>query len=115
KSEKFRLSILKTSSFKDYVFNQPPGPQFPKFSSNITIDAEANKDSTFWEENRHDTLKQQEKQIYKTVDAIKQKPLFKFFYKVGDLIGSGYVNLDYFAIGPIYEVWSMNPVEGHRI
>lgn len=115
KSEKFRLSILKTSSFKDYVFDQPPGPQFPKFSSNITIDAEAKKDSVYWVEHRHDTLKAQEKQIYQTVETIKQKPLFKFFYKVGDLIGSGYVNLDYFAIGPIYEVWSMNPVEGHRI
>lgn len=115
KSEKFRLSILKTSSFKNYVFDEPPGPQFPKVSSNITISAETKKDTTFWNENRHDTLKENEKQIYKTVETIKQKPLFKFFYKVGDLIGSGYVNLDYFAIGPIYEVWSMNPVEGSRI
>lgn len=115
KSEKFRMSIFKTSSFKDFQVNKPPGPLFPKIGEDITVLEDVKKDSAYWIQYRHDTLTAQEDSIYQKVNRVKQHPLFKFLYKVGDLIGSGYVNLDYVGIGPIYEVWSMNDVEGHRI
>lgn len=115
KSEKFRMSIIKTSSFKDFLINQPPGKTFPKVSEDITLMDDVKKDSTYWKEHRHDTLSAKEDSIYKKINRLKDNKFFKFLYKVGDLIGSGYVNLDYVGIGPIYEVWSMNDLEGHRI
>lgn len=115
KSEKFRMSIIKTSSFKDFKINQPPGPLFPKVGEDIVLLDDVKKDSTFWKEHRHDTLTAKEDSIYKKIDKLKKNPFFKFLYKVGDLIGSGYVDLNYVGIGPVYEIWSMNDLEGHRI
>jgi hypothetical protein len=115
KSENFRIVIIKTSSFKNYKINQPPSELFTKLPDDITLSEEIRKDENYWKENRHDTLTKKEKKIYENADSVKKIPLFKFFYKVGDLVGSGYLDLGWFAIGPVYEMYSYNGLEGHRI
>lgn len=115
KSENFRMTILKTTSLKHHKINQPPSDVFAKLVDDITMAEELKKDEKFWEESRHDSLSITEKQIYTKVDSIKKVPLFKLLYKVGDLLGSGFLELGWFGIGPVYEIWSINELEGHRI
>lgn len=115
KSEKFRMAIFKTSSFRDFKINQPPGPLFPKVGDDITMLEDIKKTEDWWKQKRHDTLSISEVKTYEKVNRLKNNKFFKFLYKVGDLVGSGYVNLNWVGIGPVYEVWSMNDIEGHRI
>ncbi|MBE2247845.1 MAG: carboxypeptidase-like regulatory domain-containing protein [Candidatus Competibacteraceae bacterium] len=115
KSENFRITINKNSSFKDHILNQPPGKQFAKMLDDVILADELKKDDKYWEEKRHDSLTQKEKNIYNKVDSIKKVPFFKFMYKVVDLVASGYLDLKYFGFGPLQEIWSMNEIEGHRI
>lgn len=119
KNETFRVSVKKTSSFRNYVFNQPPSDFMKKDPADISTEVGAgDRDSTYWQKVRDTSgvdLSESDRAVYSKWDRLKNDPLFKFFYKVGDLIGSGYANLDYFGIGPIYEMYSVNGIEGHRI
>lgn len=115
KNEKFNLSVVKNTSYTNYILDQPASNVFTKLGDVQMADSIGERDTTWWNKHRIDTLTQKEKDIYTNVQKIKEKPFFKFMYKVGDLIGSGYVNLDYVGIGPIYEIYSRNVIEGDRI
>lgn len=115
KSEKFRITIIKKSSFKKYKINQPPSEIFKKLPDDVTITDTIRKSEEFWEKHRHDSLSNTEKRIYSNVDSIKKIPFFKFLYKIGDLVGSGYLDFGWVGIGPVYEMYSFNGLEGHRI
>lgn len=116
KNEKFRVSINKSSILTNYRFNGPPSADFPTISDDIvTKEGASNFGEEFWAEARPTPLTKQDSTTYNNWNKLWKDKLFRFMYKVGDLIGSGYVNLNYFGIGPIYEMYSFNQIEGHRI
>jgi len=115
KSENFRITIFKKTSLKNYKINQPPSDVFKKLPDDITLTDTIRKGEDYWKIHRHDSLSTTEKRIYSNADSIKKIPFFKFLYKVGDLIGSGYLDFGWVGIGPVYEMYSFNGLEGHRI
>jgi hypothetical protein len=106
----------KTSTYSNYIFDQPKSDEFYSSTTEVIVDAEANKRSDdWWAENRPDTLKQSEKTIYKMVDSVMSVPAYTYYKKFGKLIGTGYWEQGKFEIGPVYKFLSFNAIEGTRI
>ncbi|AJR03250.1 DUF5686 and carboxypeptidase-like regulatory domain-containing protein [Siansivirga zeaxanthinifaciens] len=75
------------------------------------------RDDSFWEANRLESLNKDEKGVYKMLDTLKTVKKFKRLYNLGSILASGYIEfnelpLDY---GPIFSTFGFNEVEGVRL
>lgn len=105
----------KTTSYKNIAINQPKPATFFKNGETVVVADDArDKDATFWERSRHDSLAKREKAIYHMVDTIKSLPAFKTYLDIITLIVTGYKTFDKIEIGPYFNIYSYNGVEGHR-
>ncbi len=113
--EKMGFIGRKTTSYKNIILNKPKPAEFFKFGEAVTIADDAKeKDASFWNNARHDSLAAREKRIYHMVDTIKTLPAFKTYLDVVTLILTGYKVFDKIEIGPYFNLYSFNGVEGHR-
>lgn len=107
----------RTTLYDNYMFDIPKEDSFYSkkvYSYNEDI---YNRDDDFWNENRMESLSQDEKGVYKMLDTLKTVKKFKRLYSLGSILASGYVeftdiNFDY---GPIFSTFGFNEVEGVRI
>ena len=67
-----------------------------------------------WMKKRPEPLSNKELDIYHTADSVESMPQFNLLRGVLYGIGSGYVELDKIEIGPWYDAYSFNAVEGNR-
>lgn len=105
----------KTTSYTDFVINQPKEPKFYEFGDKIVVqDSAMHKSDEFWDQNRHDSLSQREKKIYKMIDTIKTLPVYKTWVDIFTIFVSGYKVVNNFEIGPYFNLVSYNKVEGLR-
>jgi hypothetical protein len=73
------------------------------------------KGDEFWKENRPDTLKPGQANIYKNIDSLQTLPSFKRTMKLITLFVAGYDDLGPFEVGPVNTFYNFNPVEGFRL
>ncbi len=107
----------RTTLYDNYKFDIPKDDKFytkEVYSYNQDV---YNRDDDFWEQNRMESLSQDEKGVYKMLDTLKTVKKFKQLYNIGSILGSGYVefsdiNFDY---GPIFSTFGFNEVEGIRV
>lgn len=107
----------RTTLFDDYQFNIKKDEKFYNeevYDYNVDV---YNRDDEFWENNRLETLNQDEKGVYKMLDTLKTVKKFKQLYNLGSILASGYIefpsiNFDY---GPIFSTFGFNQVEGMRL
>lgn len=105
----------KTTSYKKFILNQPKPDDFYTLGDAIIVEEDAlKKDDSFWEQNRHDTLSQREKKIFKMIDTIQTLPVYKTWVDVFYLLFNGYKKMNNFEIGPYYNMISYNLIEGPR-
>lgn len=105
----------KTTSYTDFVINQPKEPKFYEFGDKIVVEDSAMKKSdAFWDQHRHDSLSFREKKIYKMIDTIKTLPVYKTWVDIFTIFVSGYKVVNNFEIGPYFNLVSYNRVEGLR-
>ncbi len=105
----------KTTTYKNFVINEPRSDEFYKGISDIIVsDGAGERDATFWDEHRHIELSENEKSVYQLVDSIQNIPQFRTIADIITLFVSGYKQVGKFEIGPYYTLYSFNPVEGHR-
>ena len=76
-----------------------------------------NRDDSFWDKNRLESLNKDERGVYKMLDTLKTVKKFKRLYNLGSILASGYIefpsiNFDY---GPIFSTVGFNEVEGFRL
>ena len=114
KNNKFLLSVVKNTAFESYVLNQKPPKLIPPIGTVEEAD-DINKNEEWWEDHRIIPIDSTDRKIYTNAEIIRKKPFTRFLVKVGDVFGSGYANFDYLALGPVYEVYSRNEIEGDRI
>jgi len=81
----------------------------------IILDGSSKKDTTFWNDARHEKLSIKEEKIFSMVDSIKGVPVFRTFIDFVNLFILGYYVKGNFEIGPYYKMLSFNPIEGARI
>jgi hypothetical protein len=106
----------RTSTYRNYIFDQPKPDEFYTTATNVIVESEAYKrDEAWWEENRPDSLKVTEQEIYEMVDSIKKVPAYKYYEKFITVVASGYWVQGKFEIGPIYKFISFNDIEGLRL
>lgn len=105
----------KTTSYTDFVINQPKETKFYEFGDKIVVeDSAMKKTDAFWDQHRHDSLSYREKKIYKMIDTIKTLPVYKTWVDIFTIFVSGYKVVNNFEIGPYFNLVSYNRVEGLR-
>ncbi|MFZ5554884.1 MAG: DUF5686 family protein [Bacteroidota bacterium] len=105
----------KTTSYRQHVINKPKDDEFYAGANNIIVadDAEE-KDNTYWDTVRHDTLSENEKAIYYMMDTIQNIPQVKSFVEVVGMLISGYKVFGKVEWGPYFSTYSFNRIEGSR-
>lgn len=109
----------KTASYRNILVNNK--------QNEAKINDEKNKEETiieansltrneeFWNDARHDSLSKNEKAIYRMIDTIQGLPIYKRYSSLFYLIGTGIKEFGPLEIGPIYNLYSSNPIEGKRL
>ncbi len=111
------MSVIgrKTTSYKDFIINQPIPDSIFAGPDNIIVKEDAiDKELSFWLQNRHDSLSEREKGIYAMVDTIKTLPAYKTYVDIITLFFTGYKDVGPIDLGPYYTAISFNSVEGVR-
>lgn len=105
----------KATSYKDIKVNlEIPEEKFEGIDK-VVVSKDANeKDDTYWQAMRHDTLSDNQKGIYQMVDSIKNVPAFRTFVDIVQLVFTGYKQWGKVEVGPYFKLYSYNPVEGNR-
>lgn len=105
----------KTTSYKNFVLNNPRPEEFFNRNENIVVhDSAITRDESYWAKMRHDTLSKNEKLIYHIVDTVKSLPIYRTWYQWIYIFVTGYKQWGHFEFGPYYKTYSYNDVEGHR-
>lgn len=105
----------KTTTYKNFVFNQPKDRKFYATPVNVIVSENAyDQDDVFWKTNRHDSLSRDEKTIYHMIDTLTNLPAFKTWVDIVETVISGYYKIDKFEFGPYASVISFNAIEGAR-
>jgi hypothetical protein len=81
----------------------------------ITLPDADKKDKSFWDTARHEELTSSEKAVIKMIDTLLTAPEFKRFTKVMNFIGTGYLNVGNYQLGPWYNLFTYNGWEGNRV
>jgi len=105
----------KATHYSDFVINEPKEDDFYKGLDNIVVmDSVQYKSDEYWNLHRHDTLTEKEKNVYAMIDTLNNLPIIKSYIDVIKTLATGYKVLGKFELGPIYSLYSWNPIEGHR-
>lgn len=105
----------KSSTFRNFVFDEPRDKKFYALPTDIIVDDKAYlKDEGFWKQNRHEELNSDEQTIYNMVDTLRNLPAFKTWVEIVETIVTGYYTRNKFEYGPYASVLSFNSIEGAR-
>lgn len=80
----------------------------------ITLPTATEKKREFWTDSRHEELSRSEAGIIRMIDTLTNAPVFQRFTKTMNFIGTGYLNIGNFQIGPWYNWITSNSWEGFR-
>ena len=107
----------RTTVYDRYAFDVSRPKKFYKNTSNAFDPGVFERDSTFWKNNRLESLNKDEKGIYQLLDTLETVPKFKSYYNIVSILGSGYIEVDKWNldIGDIYSVFGFNVAEGVRL
>lgn len=108
----------KTTLYSDISVNQDSIAQVldnPSFKRDVIVasDARSHPDS-FWEGHRPESLSKNEMAVYTMIDTLDHLPIFQRFKTFVKLVGLGIYSIGDFDIGPYWNVYSHNQVEGNR-
>lgn len=108
----------KTTSYKNIVVNKDSIEDVvnnKKNRSDLTVEVDAlNRNESYWNTVRHDSLSKNEKAIYKMIDTIQGLPIYKKYYSIVYLIATGIKEFGPIEIGSLYNLYSKNIIEGAR-
>jgi hypothetical protein len=107
----------RTTVYDNYRFDQPKPKEFLRRQSDPYDPAILGRDDSFWEQNRLESLNEDELGIYNMLDTLKTVPRFKTYYSLASILGSGYIEIDKWNIdlGDIYSYIGFNEAEGWRL
>jgi hypothetical protein len=118
---KNRMGMIgrKTTTYKNILYNDSSvGLQIDKnkILEEVVFAGNAReRTDSFWLENRHEQLSKDEKAVYKMVDTLMKMPEFHTYANVLNFIGTGYLNIGNYQIGPWYNWIYSNELQGLRL
>jgi len=105
----------KTTTYRNFVINKPKPIAFFVGPNDVVLDRDLDKGKEYWDNARHEKLTLKEEAIYGMVDSIKNVPAFRSIVDVISVVVGGYQPISpKFEMGPYFNVYSFNTVEGHR-
>ncbi len=116
-----RLSFIgrKTTTYRDVVLNDTSvSSELAKNKikeETILLKDSASRPEQFWSEARHEELNKNEKAIYQMIDTLLSMPKFRRYTNWVNFIGTGYMRIGNYEIGPWYNWMSYNVQEGFRM
>jgi hypothetical protein len=109
----------KTTSYKNIVLNDSSITTVvnnPAYKEDVMVSDTARSASmAFWASARHDTLNKNERAVYKMIDTLESMPLFTTYKNMIKFAATGTKEFGPIELGPIWNIYSTNPVEGTRI
>jgi hypothetical protein len=109
----------KTSTYENVVVNDSSvAAELAKnkqLEEIITLPGADGKDKSYWERARHEPLTRSETGVIKMIDTLTNSPSFQRFTKTIIFIGSGYLDVGNYQIGPWMNWVSYNAWEGLRL
>jgi hypothetical protein len=116
KKEKARgMYGKRTTLYDNYTFDIPKEKKFYSEQVDPYQYEIYNRPDEFWEEKRMEKLSKDEKGVYKMLDTLKTVPRFKTLYNLASTLASGYYEVKYFDVGPVFSIFGFNEAEGMRI
>ena len=113
KNDKTGLYARKHASYNNVIINKEMPNSF--YKNEITVAAEAlDKPDEYWAGARHDTLSDNEEQIYNNVQKLQKIPFFMSMKEVMTTALTGYQDIGFLEVGPYLKHITHNPVEGVR-
>jgi len=109
----------KTTTYKNIVFNDSSvNREIEKnkiLEEVVFTDSARDQPDSFWLSHRHEELSRNEKMVYKMVDTLMSMPIFHTYTNVLNFIGTGYLNIGNYQIGPLYNWIYSNELQGLRV
>jgi hypothetical protein len=109
----------KTTTYKNVIVND--SSVLAELAKNklqeeiITLPGATEKDKEYWNASRHDTLSRNEKAIVKMIDTLMASSQFRRFTNTLNFIGTGYLNVGNYQLGPWYNWVTYDGWEGLRL
>jgi hypothetical protein len=117
--EKFGVIGRKTTTYRNIVRDQPyieDSLKKNKIIQEVTFTPGARQQAdSFWRQERHDSLTKNEKAVYAMIDTLQKMPLFKRYTRILNFVGTGYLEVGNFEIGPWQNWVFSNQLEGFRL
>ncbi|MEJ5317154.1 MAG: DUF5686 family protein [Tenuifilum sp.] len=105
----------KTISYSDVKLNADFPKEIAEMPTNLKVEEGAlDQKDEFWNQARPFELTPREAGIYQMVDSIQQVPMYKTFIDIIDMFVNYYYTVGYWEIGPYYQTYSFNEIEGNR-
>ena len=105
----------RTATYRDFVINKPRDDAFYRGMSEVVVETDPlSLGADWWDTHRHEQLSKRENDIYHMVDTMRTVPRFKTYLDIITTVVSGYYVTGPVEIGPYFNIFSFNPVEGPR-
>ena len=105
----------RTTIYRKFQFDIPENKRFFRSPADVFIDPDAtDKPAEFWENKRPEKLSEKEKGIYVMIDSVKSIPIFKTYTDIIYGVFAGYLRWGKFQLGPYFNFFSYNAIEGAR-
>lgn len=108
----------KTTTYSKVVTNSDSVAEVvnnPDYHKDVIVaDTARNQSEAFWDAARPDTLSKNERAIYTMVDTLNSLPVFQRFKRTLKFLFGGVVTVGPVDIGPYWNLYSSNRVEGSR-
>jgi hypothetical protein len=118
---KNRMGVIgrKTTTYKNIIYNDSSvtrALEKNKLQEEILFTENSRERSdSFWLRYRHEELTKDEKAVYKMMDTLIKMPAFHTYANVLNFIGTGYLDIGNYQIGPWYNWIYSNELQGLRV
>ena len=111
----FGVVAKKQTSYKKAIVND--NSIYEIFDDKISVKLDGKilqKSDEYWAEARHTQLNSQEQESYRMMDSLLNSKVYKHYYTILNTLGTGYLTKGLFEIGPFYNFFTKNSIEGTR-
>jgi hypothetical protein len=109
----------KTTTYKNIVYNDSSVSREltkNKILEEVVFTPKArNQPDSFWVDRRHEALSKNEQAVYQMVDTLLKMKVFHTYANVLNFIGTGYLDIGNYTIGPWYNWIYANDLQGLRL
>jgi len=118
---KSRLSFIgrKTTTYQNIIVNDTSVSNLlakNKLKEEVILPQQAaNRTEEYWAKSRHEELTKTEQSVYDMIDTLLMMPRFIRYTKILDFVGTGYLNVGNYQIGPWQNWVYSNSQEGLRL